>query len=192
MGVPTPVVPTFTDGVVVHQADLNALGTNLTNLYNYLNAGFTTQKPCVIVAATSSQSIAASTDTLVTFQAAAVNTNNMWVAGSPTQITIQKAGIYWVFAQTHWPLVSGATLSNALVANLMVNGTTVPTNVVACQTLPMVNAGPGSGHQVGCLVNLAAGSTVFLDVWHNALGSISLQTDRGSTFFGAIFQTPST
>lgn len=192
MGVPSPVIPSFTDGVVVHQADLNALSSNLTNLYNYGNAGFTTQKPCVIVQQTSGQSIPNTTDTLVTFNSALVNTDNMWTASVPTTITIQHAGIYWIFAQARWGAFGGATLGTVGSPSILVNGTNPAVNAVAQNVLPFVSGGAGATSQAGVLVNLAAGAVVYLNVWQNIGGTATLQTNYGGTFLGAIFQTPST
>lgn len=191
MATPSPAIPSFTDGLIVHQGDLNALASNLTNLYAYNQGGFRTQRPCVIAATTATQSISPSSGTLVTFGAASVNTDNMWTGSVATQITINTAGIYWLFGQARWPSISGASLNNGLVCNLLVNGLSTA-NVVASQTLPMLNISPGATNQVGCIANLAAGAVVYLDVFQNAVGSITLQNDYGGSFLGAIFYTPST
>jgi hypothetical protein len=191
VGTPSPVVPSFTDGIVVHQADLNALASNLTNLYAYNQGGFRTQRPAVIAATTATQTISPSTGTLVSFGTASVNTDNMWTGSTATQITVNTAGIYWLFGQARWPAISGANLNNGLVCNLLVNGLATA-NVVATQTLPMLNLSPGATNQVGCIANLAAGAVVYLDVFQNAVGSITLQNDYGGSFLGAIFMTPST
>jgi hypothetical protein len=187
---PTPAIPSFTDGTLVRQGDLNALASNLTNLYSYNHGGFRTQRDCVIVTANSA-SIAATTDTLISFASASVNTNGMWVAGSPTQITIQTAGVYWVFSQTRWPTVNAPTNSNVVASNLLANGTAV-SNTVASNLVPMIATGGGAGpsNQCSTLINLAAGATLYLDVWQNASTAISTGTDYGGTFLGAIYQTP--
>jgi len=190
VGVPSPAIPSFTDGVVVHQAELNALASNLTNLYTYNQAGFTTQRPCVIVNQTSGQVISNNTDTVVTFGSAGVNTDNMWTGSVPDRLTIQHAGIYWLFGQARWPSIAGASLSNGLAAYLLINGTST-TNAIGSGALPMLNVGNIS-EQVGCLANLAAGATVYLSVWQNSGANQTLQTDRGGSFLGAIFMTPST
>jgi hypothetical protein len=192
LGTPSPVIPTFTDGVVVHQADLNALGTNLTNLYTYNQAGFRTQRPCVIVRQTSGQSVTNTTDTLVSFNVADVNTDNMWVAGNPTVITIQHAGIYWIFTQARWGAFAGATLTTVGSPSILVNGTNPAANAVAQNVLPFVIGGAGSTSQAGWLGNLAAGSVIYLNVWQNIGGTATLQTNYGGSFLGAIFMTPST
>src|ERR1043165_6085029 len=120
MSIPTPTIPTFTDGMIVHAADLNALAANLTNLYNYNQAGFVSQRPCVIAKQTTGQTLATNTDTLINFQSAAINTDNMWTASVPNQFTIQHAGIYWLFTQTKWPT---SAAGNAVSSSILVNGT---------------------------------------------------------------------
>lgn len=187
MGVPSPAIPSFTDGVVVHQADLNALASNLTNLYNYNQAGFFTQRPCVLAASTATQNITTATDTSVNFGAAGINTDNMWTASSPDRITVQHAGLYWLFAQARWPTIPGASLANGMHQHITINGTT---GAAASTALPMMNIGNVGGY-VATILNLAAGATAYLVVWHNAGSTQTLQTDRGASFLGAVFLTPS-
>lgn len=200
MAIPTPAVPTFTDGQVVHATDLNALGSSITNLFNYNQGGFSTQRPCVIASQTTGQSIPSISDTLVTFNTAAVNTNNMWVASQANQITIQTAGIYWLFSQIRWPSltqsvgnISGTVgdILKAVSSSILLNGTNAQTNSVATQLIPYVNTGAGPATQCGLIANLAAGSTVFLNAWQSALGSQTLPTNFGGSYLGAIFLTPS-
>ena len=193
MATPSPAIPTFTDGVVVHQADLNALGTNLTNLYNYNQAGFFTQRPTVLAKQTTTQSIAASTNTLINFDTAVINTDTMWVASVANQVTIQHAGIYFMFGELRFPGQTGATLANYFAVDILVNGTTPGTNSICYTAGPMLNitsALPLGFQAFGC-ANLAAGATVYLNVSHNSGGAISTQVDRGNSFLGAVFLTPS-
>lgn len=190
MGVPSPAIPSFTDGTIVHAINLNALASNLTNLYSYNQGGFSTQRPCVIAVQTSGQAIANSTDTLVTFNSAPVNTNNMWVASQATQITIQTAGIYFLFAAIHYPPFSG-TLSNQATANLWLNGTSPSNAVMACE-IPFTPTGGGPVPQVAYLANLAVGATIYLDAWHTAGSTQTLLVSPYGSSMGAIFLTPST
>jgi hypothetical protein len=74
---------------------------------------------------------------------------------------------------------------------MLANGTAV-SNTIASNLLPMVNGGAGCGTQCSTIVNLAAGATLFLDVWQNTGAAQTLSTDFGGTFLGAIFLTPST
>ena len=195
MATPTPAIPSFTDGNVLSASQLNALGSNITNLYNYNQGGFNTQRPCVIAIQTTSQNINSATDTLVSFNSAPVNTNNMWVASQATQITIQTAGIYWIFTQVRWPVISGPAFNIAGACNIYKNGTNPPTNTIATSvSLLLGNASPVSGGTVntaGIITNLAVGDVLYLDVWQNCGGTLGLGTSFGGTYLGAIFLTPS-
>jgi hypothetical protein len=58
--------------------------------------------PMVRVRRAAAQSIANSTDTLVTFDAQDYDNTDMWVVGSATRITIQMAGVYSFLAVVQW------------------------------------------------------------------------------------------
>lgn len=190
---PTPAIPSFVDGTIVHQADLNALAANLTNLYNFENGGFRTQPDMVIAVQTTGQSIPGTTDTLVNFQTTTVNTNNMWTASVANKITIQTAGIYWIFAQARWPLISGATFpANWAQANILLNGTNATANTVAMSMTPFTTVGSGTASQCGLIANLAAGAVIYLDLFGQYSGSATLPTNFGGTFLGAFYRGPST
>lgn len=190
MAVPSPTVPSFTDGVVLSASALNALGSNITNLWNTSNGGFRTQRDCVIATQTTGQSIANSTDALISFNGAPVNTNNMWSPSSATQITIQTGGIYWLFGQVRYPAIASPTLATVCTANLWLNGTT-PGAAIAGTDIPLVSQGAGATPQVGTLRNLAVGAVLYLDAWHTAGVSLSTITGSGGCFLGAILLTPS-
>jgi hypothetical protein len=183
---PSPVLPSFTDGTLVHQGDLNALAQNLTNLYNHNQGGFRTQRPCVIAQTTTGQTINTGKDTILTFQQALVNTDNMWIPSVTDRITVRTAGIYWIFSQGRWPTFSSGFVSTST----LVNGTSV-TNAVATQLIPCAASGSGPSTQNGVLINLAAGATVYLNGWQNSGADQTMRTDFGGTFLGAIFLTPS-
>lgn len=190
MGVPSPAIPSFTDGSLLHATSLNALASNLTNLYNYNQGGFATQRPCVIARQTSTQTITGSTDTLITFQSAAINVGTMWTASQPTQITIQIAGVYWVFGQIRWPPTSGATLANFYQSNIFANGTST-SNTIAMNQAAATSGGSGPSNQVGTIVNLTAGATLYLDGYAAVTPNATTRTDFGGCFLGAVFLTPS-
>jgi len=190
MATPSPTIPTFTDGLVVHATDLNALASNLTNLYNYNQASFNSQRPCVIVKQTTGQSIANNTNVLINFQSALVNTDNMWTASVANQITIQHAGIYLIIGQTCYPQAGAPTVTTTNAANILVNSTNPSTNAVSSS-----GGGGGinaSGPCTATLQNLAAGATVFLNTAHTYGGTINLLTTFGSSWFSAIYITSST
>jgi hypothetical protein len=187
MGIPTPTVPVFTDGQIVHASDLNGLGSNITNLYNYLNAGFTTQRPLVIVNTTSTQSAANNAYTTINFQSGAVNTDNMWTASLPNTVTINHAGIYWIFGQIRCPNIA----TSGVAGNIMVNGTAFTNSKSTNIQTPSPSGFTGPTPQMGLMANLAAGSVLYLAIYQNTGGSITLQTDFGGSYLGAVFLSPS-
>lgn len=170
----------------MRQGDLNALANNISNLYGYNQGGFRTQRDCVIATQTTGQSIPNITDVIVNFNQATVNTNNMWAGAQPQQITIQTAGIYWIFAQARWPSLGGATLSTACASNVQVNGTALGANL-----LPFVSTGSGPVNQAGVIANLAVGAIIRLDVWQSSGAAQTMPIDFGGTYLGAVFLTPS-
>lgn len=175
---------------MVHQGDLNALAQNLTNLYGYNQGGFNTQRPISLTQQTVAQTIPTSTDTLLTFNTATINTNNMWVASQPTQLTIQVAGIYLLFAQTFWPgnrAVSGAT--PWVTMDILVNGTSgTAISHTGCGVISSSTAAtPGAGLFSMVAANLASGGTVFLSCNQNYGASVPLATSRGGAYLGAVY-----
>lgn len=190
MGVPSPAIPSFTDGQIVHSTDLNAIASNLLNLYNFNQGGFLTQKPAVVALQTTGQNINSGSDTLITFNNAPVNTNNMWVASQATQITVQTAGVYLVFGQVRYPTFTGATLSTVCTANLWLNGTT-PAAAVGGADTPFVTTGSGPSPMAFAFGNYAAGSVFRLDAWHTAGSTITTATSSGGSVLAAFFLTPS-
>lgn len=192
MGVPTPAIPTFTDGQIVHATDLNALASNLTNLYNYNQSGFVTQRPCVIVQQTTGQSIPNNTDTVVNFQSATINTDNMWTASTPGQLTIQHAGIYLLNGQVFYQAIGSPTLNTNAGGYICVNGTTSVTNAVGAGGANAGQGAAGPTANIAALVNLAVNATVYLEATHTYGSSTTLRTNYGGSWLSAIFITPST
>lgn len=189
MVVPTPAIPTFTDGTVVHATDLNALGSNITNLYNYNQASFISQRPCVIAKQTTGQALTGATFTTVNFQATSINTDNMWTASVANQILIQHAGIYYVFSQLRYPVISPYNTANATDGYILANGTAFGNSITGQSLIPTANS-IGTTIVATTIVNLAAGSTLYLGA-QSSVG-VTLDTGVGGSFLGAIFLTSST
>lgn len=190
MGVPSPALPSFIDGSVVHFGQLMALAQNLSNLYNYNQGGFNTQRPCVICTQTTAQPVANTTDTQVAFQSAPVNTANMWVPSQADTITIPTAGIYLIYGMIRYSTFSSATLATTATANLWVNGRSA-SNVVNGSDMPYIASGGGTTPQFIHLANLATGATLYLDAWQSSGGTTNLQVSPYGSIFAAIFLTPS-
>jgi hypothetical protein len=182
--------------MLVNASNLNALASNLTNLYAYNQTGFVTQRPCVIARNTSGGNLTGgqlNADYVMPFQAAAVNTDNMWTASVPTQVTIQHAGIYLLFSQAIiYNPASPVYPNHALQSKILVNGTNPLTNAATLASNVFNASGDGCAVQNNTIVNLAVGATVFLDLWvATSAASIGLNINAGSTYLGAIFLTPS-
>lgn len=192
MATPTPAIPAFTDGTVVHATDLNAISSNLTNLYTYGQASFNSQKPCALVRQTSTQAIANNTNVQMNFQAVSVNTDNMWTASNPGQLQVQKAGIYLIQGQAFFSLVAGMTTGQTGGCYLCVNGTTPATNAVAAGASNMSTQNCGPTGNVSALVNLAVGATIFLVAVQTSGASNNTLTTFGGSYLSAIYQTSST
>lgn len=190
MATPTPTIPTFTDGTVVHATDLNALASNLTNLYNYNQASFTSQRPVVIAKQTTGQ-IITTTDTTVNFQTASVNTDNMWTASVPTQITVQHAGIYYVWCTVTWPLLATGTFNDHGLSYICVNAASA-TNAITSSGNLFAQGGGNSAAGCSAVVNLAAGATIFLLGNAQHTGGVTLTTTVGGTTLGAMYMTSAT
>lgn len=192
MAPPTPAIPNVADGQLLNAAILNAYGANITNLYNSNHGFVNTQRPAAFIKQTTSQPINNTADTLVNFQSAVINTDNMFVPSQPTQLTIQHAGIYLVSGQIHWfwPGVA-PTFNTVAVMSLLANGTTTA-NAIGFNQALFASAGPGIANQAIMMVNLAAGATLYLNAWQSTGVVQNLATDFGSSYLSAVYLTSST
>lgn len=180
MTAPTPTIPTFSDGVVVHAADLNGLGSNLTNLYNYTMAGFRTLKPQVSVHLNNTSfAVANATETEIIWDAADVNTDNMWLSTAGGQFTINTAGTYYLYLQAK-EVSSFAEFH----VTLCVNGTSTTSNAVG-QFSATANGG-----NVSAILPLAVNSTIFGFVYQATGASINLSTQYGGSRMAAYWISP--
>lgn len=180
MTAPTPAISTFTDGVVAHAADLNSIGSNLTNLYNYTMGGFRTYKPqCEVRVTSTTVSIPNAAETLVAFNTADVNTDAMWVGTSASQFSINTAGTYFLYFQA----VHQAGFSNFSV-RLLVNGTSASTNAVGS------TSGQANGGNVSAIVPLTVGATVYGDIYQSTGAAVNLATTYGGCRMAAYWISP--
>lgn len=182
-----PALPSFVDGTVVHQADLNSLVSNI-NVMAVATAGKTQAaqyaRPECAVHLSVTQTITSGTVTLVTYGVADLNTDNMWTASVPNQMTVQTAGVYLL---THSAIfASGLTSSgNTSEARIMVNGTTPSTNTVACGTTSIYNG----GWFVTCtaIAKLAVNATIFFSVLQSSGSSTTIGSGFGGCHAYAIY-----
>lgn len=169
MTTPTPAIPTFSDGVPAHANALNALGSNITNLYNYALGGFSTSPPFCIANQTSTQSIINGTYVTVNYNTTIVNVTNMWVASVPGTLTVSVPGTYLMWGQVIWSGNStGYRGSQILVNGSSLTGQNIANNTggfVTCQALG--------------IYKLSAGATIVQQGWQNVTGGGSLATATG-------------
>lgn len=170
---------TFTDGTVVHQAALNNLSTNGDTLCQITtgktSASGVSSKPICEAHLTGTQSIAASTDTLISWNASAYNTDNLWTASQPTQFTVQTAGKYRISVVTDWT----ANATGMRSTKVLVNGT-ANSNAVASFVGSASNTFD-TCYTVEYTVQLAVGAVIYFDTFQNSGGAVTVGTAFGGT-----------
>lgn len=171
---------TFTDGAVVHQADLNNLSTNIDALCQITTgktaASGVSTKPMAMVHISADKLITNNVDALISWDVADYNTDNMWVGSQPTQFTVQTAGKYRVNVVTVW----ANNASGIRSTKIMVNGTS-NANVVTSTIITPVSS-IETAYTTTCTVALAANATVYLDVFENSGSNINVRTTFGGTW----------
>ncbi|HEY2763416.1 MAG TPA: hypothetical protein VGJ13_05300 [Pseudonocardiaceae bacterium] len=176
-------MPTFTDGVVVHQASLNALSTGINNI-NSLLTGAVAPRAYVPTAAAytnASHNVNSAADTIITFDAALTNNDNMWVA-SNSNFTVNTAGIYIIYGQVHF--ASNNTGSRAV--HLLLNGTAVG-NSVAAHNHPGMTTGDGVAlTAISPPWSLSVGATIYMSVYQDSGGLLATTVTFSGTYMAAI------
>lgn len=117
---------------------------------------------------TTTLSVATSTDTTVTWEAATGNGLGWWSAGTnPTRVTVRAAGRYFASSFSRW----AANGTGLRTAEIRLNGTTV----IGRAGLAFAAAGsPTQFSVVSPPVDLAIGDYVELIVWQNSGGALDL------------------
>ncbi len=170
-------MPTFVDGSLVHQADLNLLSTGINNLSNIVTGAPAPRAyvPHASLKQTVSQSIPPATDVLINLDVAESNPDNMWVPSVANTVTIRTAGSYEVDCQ--FPL---QTPASDIYLFLLVNGTSTSVNNVGGEDhKPGFNTNDGQVlHANAFFPSLAVGSVIYMSVWHSASGNVSTTVGR--------------
>jgi hypothetical protein len=177
-------MPTFADSVVVHATSLNSLSTGINNLNSLLTGAVAPRAyvPTATASINTTHSTNNATDTIVTFDASAVNNDSMWVA-SVSQFTIQTAGIYIAWAQGCYT----ANATGIRTAHILLNGTSVASNSVArySQVAPS-----GTDLATMCMktppLSLAVGATLYFSAWQSSGGALNLDVGLSGTFMGVM------
>lgn len=166
----------FTDGNVVHQADLNNYGTNIDTLCQQTTgktaAAAKSSKAITQVERNANLSIAdgGASPIIITWNTASQQiTDTLWTAGSPTVLTVVTAGWYQMNLQVTW---ASAVLS-IRTSGIMVNGTVQATNSIASTSFSSTSTNV-SYQQVGAYYRLAAGATIYGFVYQSSGGAVNL------------------
>lgn len=129
-----PAVPTFVDGQLVHQGDLNALSANVQYLQEYVlggSQGGTAAKPMTVLRAVlpNVNLFTATVATLIQWDTADVNNDNAWSAtADPFTIYVQHEGFYRIYFQCGSTATSSHWSSCAMF--ILVNGSDIANNSV--------------------------------------------------------------
>lgn len=177
-------MPTFTDGVVVHATSLNSLSTGINGISSLLTGAVAPRAyvPTATAFINTPHLTANATDTIITFDVAGVNNDNIWTAGQQP-FTVQTAGIYIAWAQANYT----ANATGVRTAHILLNGTSVATNAVARGSIPAP-----SGTDLGTLclktppMSLSAGATLYFSGWQSSGGGLNLDYLLSGTFMAVM------
>lgn len=176
---PTPAIPVFANGTVYHASSLNALGSNLTNLYNYTLAGFRTYKPITVVRILSTGwSTTSGSPALMQFDTVDIDTNggfDSFLANSSIySLAVRTSGIYRLYLQ--FTMVPPTIDTGFIEAHLCLNGTSIPGNAISGALFT------GRAVNTHATVGLTAGNSLYGVVTQNT-GS----TQTSSLTFGGSY-----
>lgn len=145
------------------------------------NSNTLTQKPITKVRRTSAQSITSVTFTVVTWQAADIDTGGMWDPGTPNRITFITPGV--------WLLV-GCPRFNSTAGQKRIYVTKNSTNHLT-STIGLTDAGAGAAViQVSVPARFVAGDQVYLVAYQDSGAAQNLDTDVGGTYVNAFWLGP--
>ncbi|HKZ40525.1 MAG TPA: hypothetical protein VJ044_06150 [Candidatus Hodarchaeales archaeon] len=120
---------------------------------------------------TTNQSIPTNVSTAITFDVARWDTGGFFVLGSPTRLTVNQSGKYWVFGSVAWD--QNATGLRDIF--FQVNGSTV---IVANAEQAVTAALFGNVQQAGALWDFVVGDYVELFVLQTAGVAINVTTQN--------------
>lgn len=168
-------MPTFTDGVVVHQASLNSLSTGINNLSTYTlgAAPPRTYVPTLRLRKNGQTTITTNLNTNVSWDTIDVNTDNMFTLSAPTVITVQTAGSYAVMVEYGW--VQNSTGGRVLWVNK--NGSNPSANGIGIDEQaasgPISTSRGNTHHIANMLPNCVVGDTFVVTVFQSSGGGLA-------------------
>ncbi|MFD1145983.1 hypothetical protein [Saccharothrix hoggarensis] len=171
----------FVDGVLVHQADLNNLSVNIDTLTQLTQgkpaASGVSHKPMAMVKLTSPQPVNNSTDLIVPWHAEVYDFDNLWTPGSANRFSVQTSGKYVIRMGTDW----SANATGLRTTKIFVNGTS-NANTVAGYSAPPPSAFDAFYTVESPPVSLAAGASVYFDVFQSSGVTLDLGLSFGGTW----------
>jgi len=173
-------LPGWADGQTVHDTDLllrDAAINNLALITTGANSGIKTAAPSAKALINASQSIANNTDTLVTMNTVAWDTDGMFNATNPFEFTVNTPGKYLVSIQTSWPPNATGMRAGKVYLNVNSNAALISSSGV--------NATVGGFDTIQtstAVWNAVAGDTVRFGVFQTSGGALNIQTAFGGTW----------
>jgi hypothetical protein len=168
-------MPTFTDGTVVHQGDLNLLSTGINNLSTYSLGAVPPRSyvPTLKLRKNAQQTIPTNANTNVSWDTIDVNNDSMFTLSANTVITIQTAGSYAVFAEFGW--VQNSTGGRVLWVNKNgTNPTTAGIGIDEQAASGPVSTSRGNTHHIANLLpNCVVGDTFYVVVFQSSGGGLA-------------------
>jgi hypothetical protein len=179
-----PDLPSFTDGDLVHQGDLNALVTNIEYLQQFVlggSVGGSLAKPMTILSAVTPNVFTSGAATTILFDTVIVDNVNAWgknnVLGDAHTVVVQKEGFYRINFQCSNDTAS--SFWNAVINEwIIINGSDVVNNsvVTGCWT--------GNNGTLEVTVPLAATATIQVAYRFDSSGLYGGTKCHSQTTFG--------
>jgi hypothetical protein len=190
---PYPALPTFTDGTALTDASLNALSSNLGNLYTQTQSGFRTVKPMCVVYADLDPAFAPASgvNELMPWDTVFQNTDAMFVTSQNTLFTVYSPGWYRISLQIHFDTVA----TGIRACKILINGTDPNGNAVSADARNPVTDGEGTVLFCSALVDCPKDTQIRANLYQDNTGDdvvSSTVTDFSGSFMSAEWIAPVT
>jgi hypothetical protein len=183
-------LPTFTNGSVPVAANFTSLASNIETLTQITTGQPTSQAPSrrsfAKIGLANPQAIATATPTLVSWDGDSTDPDHVFGLQTPTVGAARYAGWYRITAQVAFDSAAAAERS----AFILVNGSSIPTNVTAATTNQM---GRTNNHrlQVVAYEHLAANATFYVGVVQSSGATVNLLTGaQWGTWLSVVWDAP--
>jgi hypothetical protein len=181
--VPLALPPAFVQFSRLHQSTLNSYAAHVLALYTQTQGGWRTGKPMCLVQAADVGGCPPNVDTVVQFQTGVQDTDGMYSATSPTQLTVQTTGWYRIVLQIKWDTTAGGRRA----CKIMVNGYNPGVNSIASDARDL---GPQTLDACEGFAHLPAFSTIYANIWQSSATTAHLLTTKGGSFMSVEWICP--